>query len=166
MTRTGTIRVHSRVRWSVYFRLLTFCVALLGSLSAPVFALTHGFMHAHLASEHQDGHSIGHQDAHQGEHEEEHHRHAQPETPVLAFESNSDEDHPAHAHPSLDAVPGSRLNSRLDLTTSTPAMLSTPDPLVQTVVVVHAPALANHALLARPDPDDGPPPRLRAPPAR
>ena len=145
--------VHSGVRRSVLFRMFAFVIALLGSLSAPALALAHGLVHEHLASEHQDEH-----------HDDEQ---ATPqyavETP--AFERHSADDH-AHEHATLEAVLGSRHFGRVDLTTPDVALVSTPSLTIAVVVVAHAPALADHALLARPDPRGGSPPNLRAPPIR
>ena len=132
--------------------MLAFVIALLGSLSAPALALTHGLVHEHLASDHRDDH-----------HDEEHaDPHDAPE--AAAFESHSADDH-AHEHTTLEAVLGSRHLGRPDLVAVDVGLPSTPALAIETVVAAHAPALADHALLARPDPD-GPPPNLRAPPIR
>lgn len=133
--------------------MFAFVIALLGSLSAPALALTHGLVHEHLASEHGDGH-----------HDEEH---AIPqyaaESP--AFESHSADEH-AHGHATVEAILAPRHLGRLDLTTPDVALGPTSVLTLQAVVLAHAPALADHSLLARPDPRGGSPPNLRAPPTR
>ena len=153
MERTGADRVHSGVRRSFHSRVFAFVIASFGSLSAPTLALTHGLAHEHLASEHRDAH-----------HDEEH---TSPqytaETP--AVERHSADEH-AHGHATFEAVLGSRHMGRLDLTAPDVAPVSTPALAIEAVVVAHAPALADHALLARPDPGGRSPPNLRAPPIR
>jgi hypothetical protein len=135
------------VRRSLHFRFFALVVALLGSLSASAFALTHGLVHAHLAHEHEQD-ELG----------------EPPHIPsTLAFEEHSSDDH-AHGHVELDAVIGTRQLGRLDLPTVDVAMLPPPAVTLQAVIVVRAPALSDRALLARPDPGGGPPPTLRAPP--
>jgi hypothetical protein len=141
------------VHRSVRFRVFALVIALLGSLSAPALALTHGLVHKHLTSEHRDEH-----------HDEEHTR-PQYAAETSALETHSADDH-AHGHPTLEAVLGSRHLGRLDLTTPDVALVSAPAVTIAVVVVAHAPALADHALLARPDPRGGSPPNLRAPPIR
>jgi hypothetical protein len=145
---TESCGVHiSGVRGSLHFRLFAVVVALLGSLSASAFALTHGLVHAHLAHEHEQA-ELG-QPAH--------------DASMLALEEHSSDDH-AHVHFALDAVIGTRQLGRLDLPTADVAMLPVPAVMVEAVIVVRAPALSDRALLARPDPGGGPPPTLRAPP--
>jgi len=136
------------VHRSLHFRLVAVVVALLGSLSASAFALTHGLVHAHLAHEHEHE---------QGELGEPLH-----DASMLAFEEHSSDDH-AHGHPSLDAVISARHLGRLDLPNVDVAILTAPIVALQAAIIVRAP-LPDHALLARPDPGGGPPPTLRAPP--
>ena len=137
----------SGVRRSLHLRFFAVVVALLGSLSASAFALTHGLVHAHLAHEHE-----------QAELGEPPH-----DASMLALEEHSSDDHP-HVHFALDAVIGTRQFGRVDLPTVDAAMLPVPAVTVEAVVVVRAPALSDRALLARPDPGGGSPPTLRAPP--
>ncbi len=135
------------MRRSPLARLLALVLALLGSLSAPALALTHGLTHDHLAREHRHEHGA---DFRQG-----------PLAPAVDVASSDDH---AHGHPTLDVVPGTRDPGRLGLATVGPAIVPTPTALLTALVVVRSPALTDRALLARPDPDGGPPPRLRAPP--
>jgi hypothetical protein len=153
MKRTGAARVHSGVRRSFHFRVFAFVIALLGSLSAPTLALTHGLAHEHLANEHRD------------ERHDEEHTSPQYTGETPAVERHSADEH-AHQHATGEAVLGSRHSSRLDLTTPDVALVSTTALAIEAVVVAHAPALADHALLARPDPGGRSPPNLRAPPIR
>lgn len=137
------------MRRSLLARLLAVVLALLGSLSAPALALSHGLTHDHLAREHRH------------EHEAE----APPRPSGPALDVPSDDDH-AHGHPTVDVVPGTRDHGRFGLAAVGPAILPTPPAPLTALVVVRSAALTDRALLARPDPDGGPPPRLRAPPAR
>jgi hypothetical protein len=132
------------VRRSIHYRLLAFVVALLGGLPVPAFALTHGLVHAHLAHEHagEPAHDIS----------------------AVAFEEHSSDDH-AHGHQAVDVAMGTRHIGRLDLPTVDVSLLPETAVALEAVVVAHAPALSDRALLARPDPGGGgPPPALRAPP--
>lgn len=123
------------------FRLFAFVLALLGSLSAPALALTHGLAHAHLA----------------------HHREAAAYTlPTPTLDAQESEH--AHEHAIVDVAPGARDAARLDLMPVTPLATPAPALVLADLVVVRSPALTDRALLARPAPSAGPPPRLRAPP--
>ena len=146
------------MRRSFRFRLFAFAIALLGSLSAPALALTHGLVHEHLAGEHLDGELLA-------EHHDEDHTRPQSAAETPAFENHSADDH-AHEHATLEAVVWSRHFSRSDLTTPDAALVSAPALAIDADVVAHAPALVDHALLARPDPGGGSPPNPRAPPIR
>jgi hypothetical protein len=133
------------VRRSAAFRLLALVLALLGSLSAPALGLVHDLEHAHVAREHGG---------------DSHHDAATP-----AFDAR-DGDHHGHGHPRLDVASIARELGRLDAPHAAVAVLPTATALRATFVVVRSPALTDRALLARPDPGGGPPPTLRAPPAR
>jgi hypothetical protein len=136
------------VRRSVSFRLLAFVLALLGSLAAPGLALTHGLAHAHLARHHEQHHEAS----------------AARSSPTPTLDA-PDDDH-AHGHATVDVAPGARDVARLQWPPATlPAVPARALVLRADLVVVRSPALTDRALLARPDPDGGPPPRLRAPPA-
>jgi hypothetical protein len=137
--------VDSGVRRSLVTRLLAVVVALLGSLSAPALGLAHDLEHAHVAREHGAG---PHHDA--------------PGRAVEAREA----DHHGHDHTRLDVAPAIRDLGRYDVAQAAAATPRAPTTVQATFVVVRSPALTDRALLARPDPGGGPPPTLRAPPAR
>ena len=149
------------MRRSVPYRLVAFVFGLLVSLTAPALAVTHGLAHDHLAHAH-------------GEHEE-HEEHVAETTvapsaghaldadlaPTLAPAGHGHE----HGHATIDVAPGPRDLARLTVAVAAPTTVE-PPPTLARLVVVRSPALEDHALLARPDPESGPPPRLRAPPVR
>ena len=144
-------RIDSGVRRPLAIRLLTLVVALLGSLPASVLAVTHGLVHAHLAHEHRHEHGV---DAPAP---------AERHSPTLSFDDATDGDH-AHGHLILQALPGARQLGRLDVATVDAVALPASASIEPGVVVVHAPARADRALLARPDPGGGPATKPRAPP--
>jgi hypothetical protein len=154
------------VRRSPPFRLLALVLALLGSLSAPALATAHGVAHDHVAREHHqaaDHHEADHHGADdQGAGDREADRH---ERAARAFDGPSSDEH-RHDHASVDSAPGPRDLSRLHLA---PAALPPIPPSfadLSSVISAGGAVAAIPALLARPGPDGGPPPRLRAPPAR
>jgi len=140
------------VRRPVAIRLLTLVVALLGSLPASVLAVAHGLVHAHLAHEHQHAHGADAVAAPPDRH-----------ATTLVLDDAADDDH-AHGHVILEAVPGSRQLSRLDLTSVDSVALPASVSVELGVVLVYSPARADRALLARPDPGGGPATRPRGPP--
>jgi hypothetical protein len=137
------------VRRSPLVRLLALVIALLGSLAAPTLGVAHGLEHAHVAREH-------HGDS---RHDASHHDSAR------AAEAREADDH-GHDHARVDAAPVTRDIGRHDIAHVAVVPSSTPSPVCATLVVVRCAALTDRALLARPDPGGGPPPALRAPPAR
>lgn len=143
------------MRRSAPLRLVAFLIALLVSLSAPGLALVHGLAHDHLAHAHAAAgpadHAVeaGHDGADHG-----------ARTPALRAPDHEHE----HGHQAVVVAPGARELARLDLAAG-PAVAPEPPPPPTTLVVVRSAALTDLALLARPDPESGPPPRLRAPPA-
>ena len=143
--------IHSGVRRSAATRLLTLVAALLGSLPASVLAVTHGLVHAHLAYEHQYEHGL------EATTPPEH------DAATRAFDGAEDDDH-AHGHVMLEAIPGPRQLGRLDVAALDAVALPASVSIELGVVVVHAPARADRALLARPDPGGGLTTRPRAPP--
>ncbi|MGZ8491366.1 MAG: hypothetical protein ACXWZS_04070 [Gemmatirosa sp.] len=135
-------------------RLIAFLTALLVSLTAPGLAVAHGLAHDHLAHEHaaaaaHHANEAGHDDA----------RDHGAETPALQAAEHEHQ----HGHATVAVAPGARELSRLDLPVA-PAVAPEPAPPPTTLIVVRSAALSDRALLARPDPESGPPPRLRAPP--
>lgn len=176
------------MRRSVAARLVAFLTALVVSLTAPGLAVAHGLAHAHLAHEHADT-PADHGGAGRGEPSprDEHHadgEHREPAAPapsgaVPPLEGARDDAHgdlaspavaPAdhghrHGHATVAVAPGARDLTRIHLPPAAAAALAPPVP-PGALVVVRAAALGDRALLARPAPESGPPPRLRAPPVR
>lgn len=142
------------MRRSLPIRLLALVVALLASLSAPALGVAHGLEHAHVAREH-------HGDSHHGDS----HHDASPDGSARAAEAREADDH-GHEHTRLDAAPAPRDVGRYAVAHAAVVLPPSPTLVHATFVVVRSPALTDRALLARPDPGGGPPPALRAPPAR
>ena len=144
------------------FCLFAIATALLGSLSAPAQALVHGRLHGHLA-QHHGGAEVG---DHEHDQPGEHHAGA----PEVAEDQASWQQWPgsdhAHGHPRFEAAPGARelfgLPSAHVVTALVPSVVA----IRATLQDVRAPARTDRVLLARPDPERGPPPTLRAPPIR
>src|SRR5690606_3411302 len=142
-------------------------------------AIAHGHVHEHLSHAHagvHDAHDVvaelgGHQDDHQDDHHDVDHdgRAAVPAMGVAATaevrDAGADGSH-SHAHPVLDVVPRTRDVVRIPVPVLGAAMLAEAIALRATVLTIRAPLRADRTLLARPDPEDGPPPTLRAPPTR
>ena len=156
------------VRRSPAARLVAFVLALLVSHSAPAQALVHGLTHGHLAHAHAlPIEAAGDHDHDDGAHDDDHHGYVAAPIAVrddhgggAAVVRSSEHE---HGHPAVEVAPVSRDIGRLfplAVLTMTPAALALP-----TIVEVRAAALPDHALLARPAPEGGPPPALRAPPA-
>jgi hypothetical protein len=152
------------VRYTAVTRLTALVVGLLMGLAAPGLAVAHGVAHAHLAHEHQE-HAIAvagadHTDRHEAEGEgqgdEDAHRSSQSVAP-------SEHRH-GHDHATVNVAPTGRDLSRSELVIGSMAVPTTVERL-WTVTTVRSPALHDRALLARPAPDSGPPPTLRAPPS-
>jgi hypothetical protein len=123
-------------------------VALLAALVTPGLAVAHGLAHAHEASEHRAEHDHDPAGAVHG---------------VDSTVSTPDHKH-EHGHAVVDVAPGTRELARVDLA---PVVAEPPAvPVATDRSLAHAPAIADHALLARLDPESGPPPRFRAPPPR
>ena len=134
--------------------MIALVTALLMSLAAPGLALAHGLAHDHLAHEHaaaaaHDSGGAGHDDD----------RHHDADVSAIRAGEHAHE----HGHATIAVAPGARDLSRIDLPTA-PAGSPEPPLPPPTLVVVRSAALSDRALLARPDPESGPPPRLRAPP--
>lgn len=141
------------MRPTLPFRLTALAMALLGSFSVPAMALAHGHVHEHLAQ------------AHEGDHGDDHgiRRHSVADG-VLSVEGASSDDH-AHGHPLIDLAARAhdlRLSSAPVIVAIVPAPLA----IRATLDEVRAPARTDSVLLARPGPERGPPPTLRAPPNR
>lgn len=131
-----------------------------------MLALAHGQTHEHLARRHTPVESPSVADHHHEFHGDD--RVAGVETTALLHESavrETGDDH-AHAHPRLDIVAGTRDLIRLPAAHGPIANI----PLaiaIQTARWNVAPTVgADRARLARPGPERGPPPTLRAPPTR
>ncbi len=131
-------------RSSVFWRFAC-TIALAGSLTVPAQALAHGEVHEHLA-EHRVAWPLG--DAHDIA------RNAH-----LAPLGHGHE----HSHTIVNAMPGQRDLVRVSADHESAVVL----PASATDLVRHevvAPARTELILLARPGPEGGPPPQLRAPP--
>lgn len=172
MWRTGGCAVHSSVRRTPLFRLIALAVALLGSLSAPTLALAHAHVHEHLAQRHGGDAPGDHDDDPRGDHQGDQHRdhHGDHHTDAgdasgsrAAVWRSSSSDH-AHGHPRLDVVQGTRDLIRLPAAHESAPLVPAVVTLRATLHEVRAPARTDRVLLARPDPERGPPPTLRAPP--
>jgi hypothetical protein len=151
-------RIHCSVRPSAPLRLVALLLALIAALATPGLAIAHGLAHDHLTHEHAakagHGHELG-ADA-IGDHHDDRADH--DAGTVLAPTTHGQE----HGHAVIDVAPGARELPRIDLAAVAMEPPAAPDAVE--LSLGHAPAIADHALLARPDPDGGPPPRLRAPP--
>lgn len=145
-------------------------LALLSSLAAPSAALAHGVAHDHMRTAHHAGGDA----THDAEHDDEHaHDRLSVGTDdaghnTTAAPSPSSQVAPAghthrHAHQTVDRASGSRDSWRLAVTTLD-AVLPTRRVLPEVAVVQHAPAVPEGVCLARPAPELGAPPTLRAPP--
>lgn len=137
-------------------RPLALVIALLVSAAAPVLAVVHGLEHEHLAHEHAAA------DAARSEHDAtEAAHHASVAGPELEPADHGHE----HAHPIVGAGLAGRGIGRMDVDAAVAPLPMTPLVYVATVVVIRSAASSDRALLARPAPESGPPPTLRAPPA-
>ena len=152
---------------------MTLVVALLVSLSAPGLALAHGLAHDHLVHEHARDAAVD-DHAHDVDHGAHPHDDATPAAAphhetlsaveVAPTVRPADHAH-EHAHETIVVARGARDAARLDAVATPPVIPEAP-PAPTALVVVRSPALTDRALLARPGPLHGPPPTLRAPPAR
>lgn len=174
------IAYDSPVHRSFASRLTAVLSALFVSLSAPGLALAHGLEHEHLAHEHPAyAHVSVEEDADRDHHtaDDADHHIDLADRPSAAMTSRDigDGDHtvaldPAdhehrHDHETVTVAPGARDVHRLEQTV-TPVAAPEPPSTATELVVVRSAALRDRALLARPAPESGPPPRLRAPPIR
>ncbi len=159
-SRIGARVVHSGVLRTPLFRLVALGFAMLGSLSAPTLALAHGHVHEHLSRQHADGEGGDHE----GDHHDDHHAPARDDRGEGASRVRSSADEHAHGHPAMDVAPGVRDLIRLPATAEAAALAPPPVTVRVTLHEVRAPARTDRILLARPDPERGPPPTLRAPP--
>lgn len=176
MWRTGGCAVHSSVRRTPLFRLIALVVALLGSLSAPTLALAHAHVHEHLAQRHGGDAPANHDDDPHGDqpgdqpgdqhrdHHGDHHTDAGDASGSRAAAWRSSSSDHAHGHPRLDVVQGTRDLIRLPAAHESAPLVPAVVTLRATLHEVRAPARTDRVLLARPDPERGPPPTLRAPP--
>lgn len=147
--------VHCDVRRSTLFRLVAFVVVLTAAFGGPGLAVAHGLAHDHLRWEHQahDARPVAGASAHDVDA-------ARGAGVTLAAPEHAH----AHGHATVDVAPGTRAIDRVPLAAVVCAADASLVPAAAYRLVAHRPALADHALLARPDPSTGPPPRLRAPP--
>ncbi len=170
--RRDACAIYFGVPRSWRFRLLALVVALLGSLSAPSLAIAHGRVHEHVAHRHgadefshvdpsraadrvADDHGVAHGDESAD---------ARDATASGASVRQAPAGEHAHGHPRVDAVQGVRDLTRLPATHEYATLVPAVVTIRATRHVVQAPARTDRVLLARPDPERGPPPTLRAPP--
>ncbi len=156
MRKRVVIPIHWNVRQTPLFRLIAFAIALMGGFSGPVLALSHGQVHEHLAQRHGSGRTA--------EHAKHHDAPARDVPAHHVAAANAPNDDHAHGHLRLDAVPRAQELIRLATAPSVAAMVAAPVTIHDPLHAVRAPARTDRVLLARPDPEQGPPPTLRAPP--
>jgi hypothetical protein len=156
-------------RWTVIL------LALVASLASPGLAVAHGMAHAHGAEAHHTGdHDGEHHDHGRPEHDRstehsdhhDHHDHDVPDVVPLtgsaATLAGQDHGH-QHDHARVESVPASRVDTRDGLQAP---VVSAPATVVLPWATHTQPPLTrwDSVALARPAPDTGPPPTLRAPP--
>ncbi|MFO0229067.1 hypothetical protein [Gemmatimonas sp.] len=147
----------SRSVWSRWTILL---LALVASLASPAVAVAHGVAHAHEA----EAHGVAHVDggrreapAHDHDHDHDHDR---------DHDLAHDRDHDGHSHhhARLEPVAGGRAEVGDDAA-SVPVTCVPPARVLPLAVHAQPPLTRwDTVALARPAPDTGPPPALRAPP--
>jgi len=128
--------------------------------------LEHGLVHEHLSQQHEGEGATHHHEEHQVPPPVEHDHDSATASGSLASVVRTSSDDHAHGHPQLDAIRGARELIRLPVGQETIALV--PDVLTLQAAL-HTPrprARASREVLARPDPESGPPPNPRAPPAR
>lgn len=158
--------VHSGVRLPPLARSIALVLALLGSLSAPALALEHGYVHEHLAQRHGGDETPPNGGEHHGEQSADHLPNALDAARLLASEQRASSSDHAHGHPRLDAATGARDLIRLPVAHETPLLIPDVVTLHAMLHVVRPRVRVGREHLARPDPERGPPPNPRAPPAR
>ena len=165
------ISVVLRIR-SVWSRWTVLLLALVASLASPGLAVAHGMVHAHGAGTHHVESQDEGDDPHgrsELHHSHEHGSRLDHEAPAVLPSKGGvttltgPEHGHQHNHARVESVPSGRSDTRDGLDA----------PLISAPAAVVLP-LATHALppltrwdavaLARPAPDTGPPPTLRAPP--
>jgi hypothetical protein len=157
------------VRPSVSFRVVALLAALIASLVSPGLAVAHGLAHDHLAHEHGARHADHARDEDHGlapvadhdDHDDDHHGPERAaDRPAYSAPGHTHD----HGHVVIDLARTGRDVGRVDVVPPHAPLPSAP--AAWEVPRAHAPALVDHALLARPDPGSGPRPTLRAPPVR
>jgi len=143
------------VRLSLPSRVVAVLVTTLVGLAAPATALAHGLAHAALPHGHVE-HGASEQAA-----APPHEQHRDPGVSRALLDRQDQE----HGHAAIDVVTAARDLVRHAARVG-PATTATQIAALTAAVTVRSRALVDRALLARPDPAVGPPPRLRAPPAR
>lgn len=145
----------SAVARSSWSRWTVILLALVASLASPGLAVAHGMAHAHGAEAH-----------HLGEHDDDHHDHdvpdAVPLTGSAATLAGQEHSH-QHDHARVESVPTGRVDTRHGLEAP---VINSPAAVVMPLATHTLPPLTrwDSVALARPAPDTGPPPTLRAPP--
>ena len=176
LARRTPSRVYiSAVTRSFWSRWTVILLALVASLASPGLAVAHGMAHAHGAeAPHLGEHDGGHHDHGLPEHDRstehsDHHDHrdhdvpdADPLTGSAATLAGREHRH-QHDHARVESVPTGRVDTRDGL--QAPA-ISSPAAVVLPLATHTQPPLTrwDSVALARPAPDTGPPPTLRAPP--
>ncbi len=162
----------SAVTRSSWSRWTVILLALVASLASPGLAVAHGMAHAHGAEAHHLGeHDDGHHDHGLAEHDRsmehiDHHDHdvpdAVPLTGSAATLAGQEHSH-QHDHARVESVPTGRVDTRDGLEAP---VINSPAAVVMPLATHTLPPLTrwDSVALARPAPDTGPPPTLRAPP--
>lgn len=169
----------ARSRWTMLM------LALIASLASPGLAVAHGVAHWHSAAEHDhrvessdEHHHVqpsavsGHELEGEGEHDhltghddtsrrfEAHDAHD-----LIEFTAGAADHGHEHDHARVEPVMSSRAETRDAL--GAPALIAVAPAVPATTTTVRPPRQSwAVAALARPAPDNGPPPTLRAPPTR
>ncbi|WP_291160789.1 hypothetical protein [Gemmatimonas sp. UBA7669] len=161
----------SRLRWS---RWTAFLLALVACLTSPGLALAHGVAHAHAAeAHHEERRNGGHEQVAQPEPDHAHelagHQghdapvpvHSGDDVPVLSGPEHGHQ----HDHVRVESASAVRSDTRDGM--DAPVVSAPVDAALPSETLSLAPPTRwDAAALARPAPDSGPPPTLRAPPTR
>ena len=162
----------SPVARSFWSRWTVILLALVASLASPGLAVAHGMAHAHGAEAHHLGeHDGGHHDhglpdADPSTEHSDHHDHDVPDGDPLTGSAATlagQEHRHQHDHARVESVPTGRVDTRDGLQAP---VISSPAAAVLPLATHTLPPLTrwDSVALARPAPDTGPPPTLRAPP--
>ncbi len=167
-TRWHDARYNSGMDRPLWSRAAVLLIALLASLVSPGLAVAHGLAHAHMAEGHgQPAQPVAEYHQHpDGDDHDDVPRHTPPGPAQPKYPGAHERDH-GHGHE--HATVAAALPSRVDIRTAVDA----PEVAIPVTATLAQPdhsarpaASWDRAALARPAPHSGPPPALRAPPAR